>query len=674
MFERAYASVPLTLPSHTTILTGLEPLEHGVHDNGSTRVPPEVETLAELLDDAGYDTAAFVSAFVLDPRFDLDQGFHVYGAETRREIDPLAAGVPQRSGAEVTDEALAWLESREGEAPFFLWAHYYDPHTPRDVEPPFDALPDAYRGEIAYADAQLGRLLEGVGDAKGGRETVIVFTADHGESLGQHAEATHGILAYDSTLRVPLILVGRSIPAGERTDIFARHVDLLPTILPALGLPVPEHLPGRDLVAAATSGSGREDAPLGYFESRGSHADLGWAPIEGARTPRWKYTASPEPVELYDVQEDPDERRNLAEERDEVVTRMDARLRALREARSHPDRESRRVTLAPEDLEQLAALGYVQAGGGAIPAKSPIRAASWPCTAGSSRRAATRAAAASIWRSSCSKRWWKHPRFSRWSCGPSRRCTPRRAASTTQSAPTAVTSSSPAAGARGSDWRAPCFAQVAPRRCSRCSTSSDRGSVTAALLRARALARLGRHAEARRVVDARFANAEPARLRARMRLVLDSAPLDDGETELRSLLSAGPDDPFLRSALGFYLAVWGADARDEALALLRGAAAAAPEEAEIQANLGWGLHRLDLADDAIAPLEAALALDSSRHQDRVRLASVLHHTGRDPERALDLVRAALARRPAAPWAEEARSLRRELEAELGDASVGADAS
>jgi tetratricopeptide (TPR) repeat protein len=193
---------------------------------------------------------------------------------------------------------------------------------------------------------------------------------------------------------------------------------------------------------------------------------------------------------------------------------------------------------------------------------------------------------------------------------------------------------------------------------------AGRGSVTAALLRARALAHLDQHAQARRVVDDRFRQSEPARLRARMRLVLDSAPLDDGEAELRSLFAAGPDDPFLRSALGFYLAVWGKDSRDEALGLLRGVAAAAPEEAELQANLGWGLHRLGLSDEAIAPLETALALDSSRHQDRTRLASVLHHLGRDRERALDLVRVALARRPAAPWAEEARSLQRALELEL----------
>jgi arylsulfatase A-like enzyme len=153
LFERAYASVPLTLPSHTTILSGLEPFAHGVHDNARYRVPDEIELLPEILGAAGYDTGAFVSAFVLDPRFNLDQGFAFYGSETRSKSGPLDMTVAQRPGAEVTDEALAWIAERSVGVPIFVWAHYYDPHLPRKVEAPFDTMRDPYRAEIAYADA-----------------------------------------------------------------------------------------------------------------------------------------------------------------------------------------------------------------------------------------------------------------------------------------------------------------------------------------------------------------------------------------------------------------------------------------------------------------------------------------------------------------------------------------
>jgi len=671
LFDRAFASVPLTLPSHTTMLTGLEPLTHGVHHNGRFRASDELETLAEILEDHGYATAAFVSAFVLDPRYNLSQGFGVYSAETRRNSDPLDLTVPQRPGAEVTDEALRWLDERSGDSPFFVWTHYYDPHHPRSVEPRFDVLGDSYRAEIAYADAQLGRLLEGVARMSNGRETLIVFTSDHGESLGEHGERTHGLLAYDSTLRVPLILAGPGVPADVRTSIFARHVDLLPTILGALRLPVPPDLPGRDLLRAVSDDV--TGALVGYFESQGSHFDLGWAPIAGVRTERWKYTASPAPAELYDVRDDPDEKANLAGVRPDVVTEMEALYGRLHEIQVRPELEGERRDMDAEELEQLAALGYVE-----IPIAAAEEAPDPRLFIGVHG-------------------WVGHGRTL------AQRGQYARAIEILE-----TLSESPSIRALVIRTLAPVYAQAgrfddairtyrsyieltgAPEArlgLSRTLLQANRPaealavldeiaplSPTLAFRRAQALGQLGRHEEARLAVDEAFAGPHRAhdRLRSRAFLVLDAAPIADGEEELRTLLAAAPDDAVLKSRLGFYLAIWGPDERgEEAGRLLREAAASREDNAEFQSNLGWGLFHLGADAQAQAALETAVALDGTRQLDRVRLARVLRRNG-EPERALKLVRSALVVHPAAAWSDAARALAAEIEAELGALpSVGA---
>ena len=236
LFERAYASTPLTLPSHTTILTCVDPEVHGVRDNGDPVAVEGLETVAQHLAARGYATAAFVAAFVLDSSFGLDRGFDLYDDEIERVDDPLSFAVPQRRGVVVTDRALKWLGERR-RSPFFLWVHYFDVHTPRNPPPPFDRLGDPYAGELAYADAQVARLLEGARRAARGREMLIVVVGDHGESLGQHYEATHGVVAYDSTLHVPLIAAGPGFPAGARSQAFVATRDVAPTILAAVGEP-----------------------------------------------------------------------------------------------------------------------------------------------------------------------------------------------------------------------------------------------------------------------------------------------------------------------------------------------------------------------------------------------------------------------------------------------------
>jgi membrane-anchored protein YejM (alkaline phosphatase superfamily) len=222
VFERAYASTPITLPSHTTILTGFDPNRHGVHDNGRFVVPESTETVAERLAAKGYETAAFVSAAVLDSLYGLNQGFQVYEDRTPRPRNPLVLAVPRRPGNEVTDAALSWL-AKPRRAPFFLWAHYYDVHEPRRPPVPFKEIDNRYDGAIAYVDSEIGRLLAGVENAEAARETVIVVVADHGESLGQHGEVTHGVVAYDSTLHVPLIVSGPGFAKGNAVESLRLH-------------------------------------------------------------------------------------------------------------------------------------------------------------------------------------------------------------------------------------------------------------------------------------------------------------------------------------------------------------------------------------------------------------------------------------------------------------------
>jgi choline-sulfatase len=363
LFERAYASVPLTLPSHTTMLTGLEPNQHGVHDNGNGVVPASITTVAERLTARGYDTAAFVAAAVLDARFGLDRGFALYDDEIERRADPLGLWVPSRRGDVVTDRSLAWLASRR-QKPFFLWVHYYDVHLPRRPPAPFDAFEDGYAGALAYVDTQVGRLLERIAAAAAGRPTLILAIGDHGESLGEHGEATHGMLAYDATLHVPLIAAGPGFTPGTRSRAFVRTVDLAPTILAAAGVPPPIESTGLPLQKRPQAGDDQQDT--GYFESFGPVYQVGWMRIGGVRTARWKYTAEPQPVELYDVVDDPDEERNQAAERPEMVQK----LAALYEKVKVPE-EARGGMPTLEVQERLAALGYVFAPQQFAPGQAP---------------------------------------------------------------------------------------------------------------------------------------------------------------------------------------------------------------------------------------------------------------------------------------------------------------
>jgi arylsulfatase A-like enzyme/Flp pilus assembly protein TadD len=355
-FETARAHNVVTLPSHANLLSGEYPLVHGVRDNAGFRFPAGRSTLASILREKGWRTGAFVSAFPLDSRFGLDRGFEVY--DDRLGGDAPAFVMPERRGKATVEAAGRWLEAVRGQR-WFAFVHLYEPHFPYEPGEPFAArFPgEPYQGEVAAADAALGPLLEPILSAGAGGRVLVVFTSDHGEALGEHGEATHGVFAYEATLRVPLILYAPGLFSPRVVGTPVRHVDVLPTVLDALGLDVPAGLPGRSLLPLV-AGSQPETSDC-YFEALSASLDRGFAPLHGVVADGLKYVDLPLP-ELYDLRADPGEARNLAPSRPRDRDRLRARLGGLR---SGDAGAGGRLDEEASALERLRALGYVAGGG-----------------------------------------------------------------------------------------------------------------------------------------------------------------------------------------------------------------------------------------------------------------------------------------------------------------------
>jgi choline-sulfatase len=362
-FERAHAQNVLTLPSHCNILSGRYPFEHGVRDNSGFRFPQATPTLATLLRERGYRTGAFVSAFPLDARFGLNRGFDVYDDRLGDPDANPAFHMEERKSTQTVAAAMKWLASSTGR-PFFCWVHVYDPHAPYEPPEPWASRfrDDPYHGEVSAADSALSPLLEPILREGRAGKTLVVLTADHGESLGQHGEATHGTFAYEPTLHVPLILYAPALFGPRVVGDPVRHVDILPTILDALALPGLSRLPGTSLLDEAAGGARGADR-TSYFESLAPALTRGWAPLHGVLSGGKKYIDLPIP-ELYDLALDPGETQNLVATRPEAVER----LRALLSAAEAPDRGLGPTREAPEVAERLKSLGYTTAGEGTLKA------------------------------------------------------------------------------------------------------------------------------------------------------------------------------------------------------------------------------------------------------------------------------------------------------------------
>jgi tetratricopeptide (TPR) repeat protein len=340
---------PTTLPAHASLLTGVTPLVHRVHDNVGFRLRDDVPTLAATLKEAGYRTGAFVGSFVLDARFGLARGFDEYSDE----LPENERGLRERRGEEVLADALEFIGG--GEGPFFAFLHFFDPHRPYDPPAPFHpGVPDErarYEGEVRYVDSLLGKLLAHLDANDLSRSTVLVVTADHGESLGEHGEDTHGFFLYQSTLHVPLLLRGPSVPSGVRVRDVVRAIDLAPTALELLGVESPPGIEGVSFLSA--SGEVRSRAVDAYAETFVPRLHYGWSELQSLRRGSFKLVLAPR-SELYDLESDPGEQRNVAASEPGVVETLRAELLRRADGNVVPPEHVDERTLA-----SLRALGYV---------------------------------------------------------------------------------------------------------------------------------------------------------------------------------------------------------------------------------------------------------------------------------------------------------------------------
>ena len=360
LFEQAFSPTPLTLPAHSTLMTSVYPAVHGVRDNGSSGLSTDVETLAERLAAAGYETGAFVAAYVLDSRWGLARGFDSYDDDFGRNGVQPAPLQTARTGDKVVDAALPWL-LEERDAPFFGWVHLYDPHAPYDPpEPQSSQNNHAYDGEVAFVDSLIGRLLDGLELAGVAGNTVIIVTSDHGEGLLDHGEPGHGLFLYDTTIHVPLlVLLPDGAYGGHRVRQQVRLMDVAPTALELLSVDVPPTFAGASMIDLV----GNPGAPERwvYAETYYPRLHYGWSEVFAVRDGTEKYIQSPFP-EMYVVADDPGESLDVI---DRAGVDLERYRRVIDENRGQPPSPAA-PSLTAEEARLLGALGYLS-GGAAAP-------------------------------------------------------------------------------------------------------------------------------------------------------------------------------------------------------------------------------------------------------------------------------------------------------------------
>jgi arylsulfatase A-like enzyme/Tfp pilus assembly protein PilF len=388
LFEDTITPSAFTLPSHSSILTGLYPTYHGVRLNGGSALADVHTTLAERLADNGYRCGAFVGAFVLDGRWGLEQGFEHFDDDFDLAGDQRLdlAGV-QRPASDVVDAALGWLSNGD-QRPFFSWVHFYDPHDPYDPPEPYrsrfggakagdpdfgehlstgtqaqlrewlDQQSGLYDGEIAFSDSQIGRLLEWLDDQGLADDTVVVVVGDHGEALGSHGETNHGYFVYDYAVRVPFVVkMPDSGFSGVRVRQQVRTIDLLPTVLDLVGVEGPATVHGESLVPLMADPD-RESPRYAYSESMAPSLQYGWSALYSLRTSDFKFIEAPR-SELYDLRADPGESVNVLADHPEVAEGLRVELERIREESAAGAPETQQANLDEQTLGMLAALGYV---------------------------------------------------------------------------------------------------------------------------------------------------------------------------------------------------------------------------------------------------------------------------------------------------------------------------
>ncbi len=356
LFTHCDSCVPITAPSHASIMTAVYPYVHGVRQNGTDRLGPRHITLAETLKEAGFATQAIVSAFVLNGKFGASQGFDVY-----RDVTVLGSGDPlkaQRKGGETCDDACEMLVEL-AEQQFFLWVHFFDPHSPYESEQhPNPNSKEAYADEIAYTDDQIDRLCTQLQELGLYKRTLIVIVGDHGEGLGEHQEQEHGMLLYETTLRVPLIFwCPGLIEPAQTIDLAARTIDVAPTILGLLEQPSWQHAQGRSFAPLLT-GTQQETLLPVYGESFEAHVRYGASHLRSIRVDGWKYIQAPKP-ELYHLPSDPDELSNRIKDEPGRAAELRSQLQTLLAEAPPPVAEDVSIALNASEISQLESLGYV---------------------------------------------------------------------------------------------------------------------------------------------------------------------------------------------------------------------------------------------------------------------------------------------------------------------------
>ncbi|MBZ5615809.1 MAG: sulfatase-like hydrolase/transferase [Acidobacteriia bacterium] len=386
-FERAFAVVPVTLPSHASMLTGTYPMLSGIHDFSGNKLSPLQPTLASVLKQAGYQTGAVIAAAVLDSRFGLNQGFDFYYDHFDfSRLDEANLDQMERPGNVVADVALDWLEkdwlAKNSQKKFFLWMHLYDPHFPYHPPEPYsrEYAAQPYDGEIAFADEQVGRLVRFLKEKGIYQNTVIVLCGDHGESLGEHGEKTHGFFIYNATMRVPLIIrwPDNRLPEKAAARTVADPVslvDLMPTVLGAVGLEIPPQVQGRSLLSELRGERGPDDLHhddqagrdrVLYGETFLPRLHFDWSELRGSENTKYHFIDAPRP-ELYDLAKDPGEVRNLFSEKKAVAEEMRAKLAGMVREYSAGKELAEKTGLDPALMERLKALGYAGFSGGSDP-------------------------------------------------------------------------------------------------------------------------------------------------------------------------------------------------------------------------------------------------------------------------------------------------------------------
>ncbi|MDD5556524.1 MAG: sulfatase-like hydrolase/transferase [bacterium] len=364
LFTRAFCNVPLTLPSHATIMTGLYPPEHGCRVNGAHGLPEGLPTLAETFSSRGYETAAFIAAFVLDAKFGVSRGFGTYDQFEVPNPEQIDENIMYRyrPADRVAGAALEWLAGHHAR-PFFCWVHFFDPHHPYYLLQPF--MREArfrgrpYDAEIAFMDGQIARLVAFLRERGLLEKTIVVVVGDHGESLGEHGEDEHGLLLYNGVMRVPLIVSapGR-VEGGAESPALVSTVDIFPTVLDLLGWPLPGRVSGASFADALAGGS-PPPRPF-YSETEFPLTEYGWSPLQSITTDGWKFIDAPR-EELYEWGADPGEERNLAGERPEKARELRAALERLEAAMVKT--EAAEVAMDDASRRILESLGYLGGGG-----------------------------------------------------------------------------------------------------------------------------------------------------------------------------------------------------------------------------------------------------------------------------------------------------------------------